>query len=658
MALTGDALGTGISGLLMAQRNISVVSHNVTNVNQDGYSRQRTDMLTNSPSYTGAGYVGNGGSVVNTYRAYDTFLQRQLVTNTSSSDYYSAYYNYALQMDNLLADPNAGLSPALESFFDANQGVSNDPTSVPAREVLLTDAESMVHRFSVIYDRMDALRESVNLEMSNIVPEVNSIAAEISSLNRYIAGSPGRANGILPNDLLDRRDQLIVDISKYVEVQTLEQSNGSLNVYVGNGQALVNDFDSYALTLEVNNYDTSVYEIGYKTSSSTSVNVSNLINGGRLGALLDLRGDIIDPIQNSLGRIAYSLADTYNTQHRLGMDLNSSLGQDFFSIGPSEVFPALDNAGAASITATITDTNLLTDSDYRLMFDGANYNLMRMDDKTIEGPIAPGALPYTTAAGFEINNIAGAPVAGDTFLIRPTRAGARTLDMIIDNTSEIAAATPVRAEIDLNNIGSGTATMAGVFDTTGLEFTTTAQTLTPEIAVVFDPLVPNQYDVLQVNPPGPNLVTGAVYNPTTGLNVVADNGLGFGYEVHVAGSPGLGDRFDISYNLQGVSDNGNMLELAGLQSIKNMQGNTATYNDSYSAIITQVGTRTHQADIAMRAQEALLRQSQDARESVSGVNLDEEAANLMRFQQAYQAAAQIISSADEMFDVLIAAARG
>ncbi|MDH5183554.1 MAG: flagellar hook-associated protein FlgK [Gammaproteobacteria bacterium] len=657
MALTGDPLRTGISGLLMSQRNISVVSHNVTNVNLDGYSRQRTDMLTNNPSYSSAGYIGNGGYVSNTYRAYDTFLQRQLVENTSSSDYYSTFHNYALQMDNMLADPNSGLSPALESFFKANQGVANDPTSVPAREVLLTNAESMVQRFGVIYDRMDALRESVNLEISNIIPEVNSIAREIGALNESIAGSPGRARGVLPNDLLDRRDQLIVEISKYVEVQTLEQPNGSLNVYVGNGQAIVNDFESYDLTLEVNQYDTSVLEIGYQTSNTSSTNVSSLIKGGRLGALLDLRSDIIDPIQNSLGRIAYAVTDSYNAQHKLGMDLNSSLGLDFFSVGPSEVFPDLNNTGAATFTATITDTNLLTESDYRLSFDGANYSLTRLSDNTVDGPIAPGALPYITAEGFEIDNIAGAPAAGDSFLIRPTRAGARTMGLVIDNTSEIAAATPVRAELNLNNIGSGTATMTGVFDTTGAEFTTTAQTLTPEIAIVFDPLVPNQYDILQVNPPGPNLVTGAVYNQTTGLDVVADNALGFGYEVHIAGKPGLGDRFDISYNLQGVKDNGNMLELSGLQSTKSMLGTSATYNDAYSSIITKVGTRTHQADIANRAQETLLRQSQNARESVSGVNLDEEAANMLRFQQAYQAAAQVISSANQMFDTLLAATR-
>lgn len=657
MALVGDALKTGISGLLMSQRNISVVSHNVTNVNLDGYSRQRTDMLTNNPSYSSAGYIGNGGYVANTYRAYDTFLQRQLVENTSSSDYYNTFHNYALQMDNMLADPNSGLSPALESFFKANQGVANDPTSVPAREVLLTNAESMVQRFGVIYDRMDALRDSVNLEMSNIVPEVNSIAREIAALNESIAGSPGRARGVLPNDLLDRRDQLIVDLSKYVEIQTLEQSNGSLNVYVGNGQAIVNDFDTYDLTLDVNKYDTSILEIGYQTSSTTSANISSLITGGRLGALLDLRSDIIDPIQNSLGRIAYAVTDTYNSQHRLGMDLDSQLGQDFFSTGPSEVFPALDNLGAAAVTATITDTNLLTDSDYLLTVDaGLNYSLTRLSDNAlVAGPAA--AIPFVPdVEGFTLAGV-GAPVAGDSFLIRPTRAGARTLDMVIDNTSEVAAATPIRAEVNLNNIGSGAATMTGVFDTTGLEFTTTAQTLTPEIAVVFDPLNPNQYDVVQVNPPGPPLVVAAVYNPTTGLDVVADNGLGFGYEVHISGDPGLGDRFDISYNLQGISDNGNMLELSGLQSEKLMLGGTATYNDSYSSVITKVGTRTHQADIAKRAQETLLRQSQNAREAVSGVNLDEEAADLLRYQQAYQAAAQVISSADEMFDVLIAAAR-
>ncbi|MBD3670062.1 MAG: flagellar hook-associated protein FlgK [Gammaproteobacteria bacterium] len=656
MAVTGNPLNVGISGLLSSQRSLAVVSHNVSNVNTDGYSRQRAIINSREPSYSGAGYIGNGSNVVDTRRLYDSFLQNQLQVNVSSGEYHSVDLDYASQLDNLLADVNAGLTPAVQSFFEANQGVTDDPTSVPARQVMLTEGEALVSRFHIINDRMQDLRENINLELRNVIPEINSIAEELASLNEAIAGSPGRANGILPNDLLDRRDQALVELAEYVNVQTVEQSNGSLNVYIGNGQGIVTDFKSNALTIEPNVYDSSEVEVGY-TIGANQINISTLISGGKLGALLNIRDELLDPIQNSLGRIAFAMEDTYNAQHRLGMDLNSELGGDFFSVGTPEVLPSVNNTGAANITATISDTNLLTDSDYRLSYDGANYTLTRLSDNTVEATFAPGALPYTSADGFIIDNAGGAPVAGDSFLIRPTRPGARTIDAVIDDTAKIAVASPVAASADLNNIGTGKVNSVTVTDTTGAEFTTTALTLTPEIAVVFDAVNPNEYDVLQVNPPGPNLVTNAVYNPATGLDVVADNALGFGYEINITGNPGLNDRFDISYNLNGVSDNNNGLALSSLQTTSTMLNGTASYLDAYGSMVTSVGTHAHQADIANNAQQTLLRQARNAREEVSGVNLDEEASDMLRFQQAYQAAAQVISAANSTFDELIAAVR-
>jgi flagellar hook-associated protein 1 FlgK len=666
MAVTGNPLLVGISGLLTSQRNISVVSHNVSNVNTPGYSRQRTDVLTNSPTYSGAGYIGNGSSVVNTYRAYDSFLQTQLTTNTGASEYYTTFNDYASQMDNFLADANAGLTPVLEGFFDANHGVSSDPTSIPAREVLLTQGQSMVDRFHVIYSRMDDLRDNVNLEISNVIPEINSIATEIASLNESIAGSPGLVNGIMPNDLLDRRDQLITEISKYVSVQTIDQGNGSVNVYVGNGQAVVSGFNAHTLSVVANEYDTSILEVGYDLGNTT-VNVSDLISGGRLGALLDLRSEVIDPIQNSLGRIAISLSDSYNTQHHLGMDLNGNLGLDVFSVGNPEVFPSTSNAGAEVITTTVADPNQLTDSDYLLSFSGGNYSLTRLSDNTLVA--GPGALPFAAVDGFDVTGIGGA-VNGDTWLIRPTRQGARTVDMVLDNKLRIAAAAPVRGEADLANVGNGDLVIKNVTDTTGAEFTTTAGALTPPLMVEFDPTwtpaagYPISYQVYDYTIPGAPVAIGApgAYDPTTSpatdADIIATSGLGYGYEFTIEKEPGPGDRFYVNYNTDGTGDSFNMEELASLQSARSMLNSSASVTEAYGSMIGTVGTKTHQSGIAMEAQKTLLNQAVAAREAVSGVNLDEEAANMLKYEQAYQAASQVIVSANRMFDVLINATRG
>ncbi len=651
-----NPLNIGISGLLAAQRSLTVTSNNVSNANTEGYSRQRAEIANRQPVYAPGGYLGTGSDVINVQRVYDSFVNGQVVANTTRASYLEVSYNYASQMDNLLADPQAGLTPALQDFFAAAQGVANDPTSIPARQVMLTSAESLANRFDVMSRRMSDLRDNVNIEVSNIIPEVNSLAKEIASLNMAISRSPGIYGGRMPNDLMDKRDQLILQLSQYVDVQTVEQSNFAVNVYIGKGQALVTDTEAYELSVIPNPYDSSQMDVGY-ASGATTVNITSLLSGGRLGGLLDQRKEILDPSENALGRIAVSLSTIFNAQHRLGMDLNSELGGDFFAVGASEVLASSGNASSASITATITDPNLLSNSDYRLSFDGTNYTLTRLSDGQGEGPIT--TFPYTSADGFTIDIASGTPAAGDSFLIRPTRSMARSLEVLITDTAKVAAASPVRVEADLGNIGSGQVALSSVSDTTGAEFTTSAGMLTPPLLVEFDATVPNQYRVYDNTVPGsPVLVSGPnTYDPTSGMDVVADNGLGYGYEVRIDGEPGLGDRFIVDYNAQGISDNSNMLALAELQTTNSMLGGTASFLDAYAGIITDIGTKTHQADIANQAQQTLLRQAVNAREAISGVNLDEEAANMMRFQQAYQASAQVISTAQSMFDALLGAVR-
>ncbi len=651
-----NPLNIGISGLLAAQRSLTVTSNNVSNANTEGYSRQRAEIANRSPVFVPGGYLGTGADVVNVRRVYDAFINGQVVSNTTRASYLEVSYDYASQMDNLLADPQAGLTPALQDFFAAAQGVANDPTSVPARQVMLTSAESLANRFDVMSRRMNELRDNVNIEVSNIIPEVNTLAREIAALNMAISRSPGIYSGRMPNDLMDKRDQLILQLSQYVDVQTVEQDNFAVNVYIGKGQALVTDTEAQELSVVPNPYDSSQMDVGY-SNGATIVNITSLLSGGRLGGLLDQRKEILDPSENALGRIAVALSETFNRQHRLGMDLNSQLGKDFFSIGEPEVLASVNNTSNADVSATITDPNLLSNSDYRLSFDGTGYTLTRLSDGKGEGPFT--SFPFTSSDGFTIDIVSGSPAAGDSFLIRPTRSMARSLEVLINDTAEIAAASPVRVTADLGNIGRADVKPAVISDVTGAEFTTSPGSLTPPLLIEFDSVTPNQYRIYDNSIPGsPVLLSGPnTYDPAVGMNVVADNGLGYGYEVRIEGEPGLGDRFNIDYNAQGVSDNSNMLALTELQTTNSMLGGTASFLDAYAGIITDVGTKTHQADIANQAQQTLLRQAVNAREAISGVNLDEEAANMMRFQQAYQASAQVISAAQSMFDALLGAVR-
>lgn len=676
MAVTGDPLRVGITGLLTSQTALGIVSHNVSNINTDGYTRQRTDIVNNAPTYSGAGYLGTGVNVVNIRRIADDYVNQQLVTHTTTKNYLQTTYDYASELDTILADADAGLNPALQQFFDSNHRVSSDPVSLPAREVMLTQARTLAQRFQILDQRMDDLRGNINLEIRDTITEINNLARQIADLNRDISTAPGRVSGILPNDLLDRREFLIKELGQYVKVQTIEQSNGSVNVYVGNGQTMVNDFNSFQMAVLPNKYDSSELGIGYVSGPNT-VDISTLISGGKLAGLLEFRDDVLTPNQNALGRIAMSLEDTYNAQHRLGMDLNSELGLDFFDYSVEQPLPDVNNTvGAPTVTMTITDPNLLTTSNYVLRANGGGtYDLYRESDNSIivAGAVPGTGIPIPTPDGFEIDITAGVVVQGDSYLIRPTRDGARTFENLIDDPSMIAAASPIIVDANLSNIGTGEIQLASVTATDDDPATAAAEgqgfvsarggtlTLDPPVRVVFDPLVPDQFTLINDSTLAP---IGGPYVYTPGIDIaplveaaLLAPGDTLGYSVILTGQPGLNDTFSINYNTQGTSANANMLELAKLQTSKTMINGDTNYQDAYGQMVSTVGSQTHQVDIANNAQEVLLRQAEGRRESISGVNLDEEASNMLRFQQAYQAAAQVISTANNMFQTLIQSVR-
>ena len=688
----GNPLNIGISGLMTSQRALSTISHNVSNVNTEGYSRQESIINSRDPTYTGAGYQGNGADVTNVRRLADDFLTKQLSLRTSDANFQENYHNYASRVDNLLADPEAGLDPALSSFFDANQGVADDPSAVSAREVLLSNGETLTERFETMHRRLADLEEQVNTELENGVTRANSLAEEIARLNERIATAQGSASGTEPNDLLDQREKLIKDLSEVVAVRTVEQDNQAVNVYIGKGQSLVSNFDARPMEIVPNQYDTSRSEIGYRQGSSDLVNVTDYIDGGKLGSLKEFRNEILDPAINSLGRVAYGVAENYNQQHQLGMDLNGNLGGKFFEIKNEQVKPDRNNdANAPDVSYQIVDTSQLTDRNYRLVADGSGqYSLLdNATDEVLQTGIDPtAATPQATVEGVAITIDDTPPndqvVAGDSYLIQPTRAGARTIEIAagMDSAEKVAAASPVRATESINNRGDAKLSEPVVNNTNGnvddgQAFSTPSQ-LSPPLEIVFNGDLtagpPSQRYDFEIR----NKNTGAVladgtaadgdaYDPAAGLDVIeflenetpqpAGISDDYGYNVRLTGDPGLGDTFSIEYNSGGVSDNSNMLELADLQTDKTMLGGEADFQETYSSLVTDVGTRTSQAETAMDAQDKLLTQAQEARDSVAGVNLDEEAANMMKFQQSYQAASKVISTAQSMFQSLLSVMR-
>jgi len=625
----GNILSIGVSGMMANQRALQTTSHNVSNANTDGYSRQRIEFNTRPPQFIGGGYAGTGVQTQAVERIYDNFLNNQVSVYNSSASHAETYARHASLVDELMADPEVGMMPAMEEYFAAVNDVSNDPASVPARQALLSQMETLSDRFNYIDQRLTNVRAQVNTQVKDFISEINALAEGIATTNRTIVNSPKGAGA--PNDLLDERDRLLGLLAEKVSVTTVAQDDGSMNVFVGSGQTLVVGFDANSLEVKPNRFDVTQYEVGLGVGDGTTIDVTRQITGGELGGVLEFRKDLLDTAQNQLGKLAMGLAQTANTQHRLGQDLNGNFGRDVFQISELEVLPGTGVANVVS--ATLDDVTELTGSEYLLAYDGANYTLRREIDQRVTNLTT---LP-ATVDGFTLNIGAGM-VAGDQVLIRPTRQGGQDIAALVKDPREVAAGAPVMSSANSSNTGTADISAGSIAYTSNLPLST-AVSLT--------------YDA------GANafVVGGAV--PAVSP-VAFSSGASFavnGMEFQVTGVPAHGDQFVIDNSPNSVSDNRNMLKMADLQTSSILDGGESTYQEVYGQLVVDVGIKTNQAVTTERAQSNLLEQAQKAQQSYSGVNMDEEAANLMKYQQAYQASAQVISTANTIFDTLLSAMR-
>lgn len=636
----------GVSGLAAAQAGLLTTGHNISNATTPGYNRQQIVQTTNTPQFTGAGFLGQGTNVENVRRIYNQHLANQVLSSQTRLAELTAYANEINQVDNLLADPSAGLSTALSDFFRGVHEAAANPASIPSRQSMLSTAQALVARFQSVDSRLNEIRDGVDTQLTSTVGTINAYSAEIAQVNQRIILAQAAGPNQPANDLLDQRDQLIADLNKEVRVTTLAEADGSLSVFVGNGQQLVIGTRSFNLSAVQSAEDPQRLTIGIALpSGGSAVMPESLITGGTLGGLLAFRSQSLDATQNALGRIALGLATTFNDQHQLGQDLTGALGGDFFTEPAAGVLDNANNTGTAAVTATVNSVSALTTSDYRLVYSAANtFTLTRVsDNQSWSGTGASQALAFadlltnfTPAQGFTMG-FAGAATVGDSFLIQPTRAAATGIGVAITDPRSIAAAAPIRTAAAIGNIGTA-GVSAGSVNTPPPPDANLTQTVT----ITFDS-PPTTFDV----------VGGGTGNPT---NVAFTSGGSItynGWTIQITGTPAAGDVFTISANASGVSDGRNALLLAGLQTSKSLAGGTASYQSAYAQIVGDVGNKARETEVSASAQEHLLTQAQDAQQSLSGVNLDEEAANLLRYQQAYQASGKMVEIATKLFDTLL-----
>lgn len=628
----GDMLTNALSALNSYQRALSTTSHNIANAQTEGYSRQRVDFSTRVPQNFGFGTIGSGVQVDAVRRTLDQFAVQQLRSSTADFNQLDTFNQLASRVDNVLADPATGVSAALSQFFNSLQDVIDDPASLPARQVFLSEAETLVSRFNGLDSQLDDLETEVNSRVRASVDEINGLTSRIADLNRSITNALGQTGGAPPNDLLDKRDQALVELNKLVKVSVVDQGGGSLSVFIASGDALVLDERAFNLAATQSAFDPTRLELSLNTASGPA-EVTDLVNGGSLGGALQFREEVLDPVRSQLGRVGAALGLTFNEQHQAGMDLNGNLGGDFFTVPEPQTLTSRFNTGTASVSTTIDDLAGLTSDDYRLRFDGASWTLFNDSSGAPVTMTGTGTVADPFVADGLSMVVAGAAVDGDEFLIRPTAPVPGGLAVAIDDPAAIAAAAPTRTVADLDNLGDASISAGETFDASDPLLLTTS---------TIEFLTPTSY---QINGSG-----SFAYAPGADIDIN-------GTRVVINGTPVAGDQFVIEANTGGIGDNRNALLLADIERRDLLVGGTTDIQDATVNLLGEVAVATRTSEINRDSQEILLQQNIARRESVSGVNLDEEAADLLRFQQAYQAAAQAVSISNSIFQTMLDAFR-
>lgn len=623
-----DLLSLGVSGLNVSQLALDTTGHNIANANTPGYSRQSVQVGTEPPMQFGSFWMGQGALVQGVRRSYSQFLNTALQTASTGQAQLTAYSDLASRLDNLMASSSGGVQPALDGFYGAIQDLANNPADVPTRQALLGKAQALAAQFQGLAGQFGQFQGEINQRLAGDVSQINGLAQGIASLNGQIVQMQGA--GQAPNDLLDQRDALLQKLGGLVGVTAVPQDNGTLNVMVGNGQQLVLGTQASALKIVPNAYDPGRSEVAL---AGTGTVISGQLSGGEVSGLLTVRDQVVIPAQNQLGRAATALAMAVNAQSHAGMDLRGNLGGDLFSVPAPTVLPSSANAGSASVAASVTGSAQLTAYDYTLRNTGSGWTLTRSDGTAVTLAGAGTAASPFTADGLSLV-VSGAAAVGDSFQIQPTRNAAAGFALAISDPSAIAAALPVRSSAAASNTGN-----AGIG--------------TPSVTNAANPQLLSPVTISFTSPTTYQINGAGSYAYSSG-GAIALNG----WSVAISGTPVAGDSFSVTSNAGGVGDNGNALALGATASLGVLDGGATTVGQAYGQLVAGTGSLTQQSQTQLVSQTALVNQATSAQQSVSGVNLDEEAARLVRYQQSYQAAAHVIATAQTIFQSLLTAVGG
>jgi len=667
-----NLLNIGSQALLANRTALSTVSQNISNASTEGYSRQKAEFVS---------VVGRNGTYIHGIsRSTDQFITQQYWSDRSTYESLNLKDTYISQTDNLLASSSTSISASLDTYYVAMQNAVDDPASLANRELFVEEVDALKRRFNNLSAQLNTQNDAINATMTASANNLKEYSTSIAQLNEQIDYLISRDQPV--NELLDQRDLLVNKISAIVDVNVVEQGN-KFNMFIGNGQPLIVGTTVNEIELRTGNPDTSQPDL-YINMNGSSVEITQHVSGGILGGAQNFRDEVLNPSINELGRIALALAETTNEQHKKGLDLNNQLGGNVFNdINSSDyddnrLSASTDNLSSIqSSYVHIDDVSKLTIDDYELIISDDDQLLVKRQPSGEVVSLTQSATPTTILPGLADNSFyldrlnglvevkldgmtvqiqANSNLAeGDSFTVQPTRFAAANIDSEITNAKQVALASPVRILTNSNNQGSGVASVE-ITDPNNTVFGSIATTdqLAPPVQVVFNNASPMQYSIFDVsNPLDPQPISlgtpGVVQQnlPYTAGQVFQLEG----YNIEIEGTPQAGDRFDFDFNKDGVSDNRNALALSDIQSKKVLAD--GSMQDHYSGLIEKVGAIAASGKINLIASESVLKSTENTLASIIGVNLDEEAARLVQYQQAYSASARIITTSQELFSTLL-----
>ncbi|MBB3255826.1 flagellar hook-associated protein 1 FlgK [Paraburkholderia bannensis] len=663
----------GLSGLQAAQIGIATAGENISNSSTAGYNVESAVYSEANGQATGSGYIGAGVNTATVQRAYSQYITTALNNAQSTNGSLTASYTLATQLSNLVGSPTSGIASSITSFFTGLQNVSNSPSSSSVRQTALSDAQTLADQINSAGQQYDSLRQSVNTQLTNAVSQINTYSQQIAQLNTQIATAS--ASGQQPNQLLDQRDQAVSNLSQLVGVQVVQNSSG-YSVFLGNGQPLVVSGQNYNLTTQASDTNPSELTVAWQglpgSTTAPQALSSAALTGGTVGGLVSFVQNTLDPAESQLGAIATSFASQVNSQNALGLTLSGTAGGNLFTVGAPVVTGNRNNTGSATVAATLTNAVSPPTDNYTLSYSSTAGGTWTLTDSTTNSVVGttttqPSTANPFTAAGLSITST-GTMANGDSYAIQPTAGALDSFSVATSDPSAIAAASPVLVSAATGNAGTavvtqGTVTSGYAVSSTPIKLTYTAASSGSGGTLSGFPA----NSTISVTVPGAsspttyttdalgNVSSPVSYTPSSGATFTitsATSGNTNNVSFSMTGTPATGDTFTIGKNTSGSQDGRNALALANLTSGTSFT-NSQTLTNAYSNYVNAIGNTASQLKASSTSQTSLVTQLTSQQQSVQGVNLDEEAAKLLQYQQLYQANSKVIQTAASLFQTLI-----